>query len=67
MPKYRVTATSFIGDQLVQEGELVDYEGLPGFNLVPADAAAQAVVDSLTLQQRREGMRYVDPHQHQGA
>jgi hypothetical protein len=67
MPKYRVITMSFIDDKLIEEGAVIEFDGQPGFNLEPADEAAQAVVDSLTLQQRREGMRYVDPHQHQGA
>lgn len=47
MAKYRVLTKSFIGNSLVEEGAVVDYDGAPSNNLEPMDkpaevAAAQA-------------------------
>lgn len=33
MPKYRVLETSFIGERLVEPGEVIDYEGKAAHNL----------------------------------
>ena len=33
MPQYRVKETSFINNKLVQEGDVVEYDGRPGKNL----------------------------------
>lgn len=33
MPKYRVLATSYINNQLVAPGDVVEYSGRPGSNL----------------------------------
>lgn len=33
MPKYRVLAKSFINSAIVQEGEIVEYDGEPSENL----------------------------------
>ncbi|MFT9163810.1 MAG: hypothetical protein ABF504_01900 [Komagataeibacter saccharivorans] len=41
MPKYRVTAESFIGGRLVAPGTVIDFSGVPGSNLDPADPAAK--------------------------
>jgi hypothetical protein len=41
MPRYRVLEASFIGDRLWQPTEEIDYDGLPGSNLLPLDAAAR--------------------------
>lgn len=41
MPRYRVLATSYIGDRLCEPGQEVDYDGLPGSNLEPLDKAAE--------------------------
>lgn len=46
MPKYRVTKRSFIANVLVEEGAIVDFEGKPGDNLEPLDAAGQKAVKS---------------------
>lgn len=35
MAKYRVLTKSFIGNTLVEEGAVVDYDGEPGPNLEP--------------------------------
>lgn len=40
MAKYRVLAKSFIGNTLVEEGTVVDYDGEPGPNLEPMDKQA---------------------------
>lgn len=42
MAQYRVLAKSFINDTIVEEGEIVNYDGKPGANLelvVKAEAA----------------------------
>lgn len=41
MAKYRVLTTSFIDNKLVQEGEIVDYDGVPHDNMEPMDAPAE--------------------------
>lgn len=33
MPKYKVLAKSFINNSIVEEGEVVEYDGKPGTNL----------------------------------
>ena len=33
MPKYKVLTKSFINNTIVEEGEIVDYDGKPGTNL----------------------------------
>lgn len=43
-PKYRVTAPSWIGNTIRQEGAIVEYVGRPGSNLEPMNAAAAAMV-----------------------
>lgn len=35
MPKYRVKEKSLIGNELFEEGAIVDYDGLPAENLEP--------------------------------
>lgn len=44
MPKYRVLEKSFINDGLVEEGTIVDFDGVPGPNLEAIDAEAEAAV-----------------------
>ncbi|WP_155723597.1 hypothetical protein [Gluconobacter oxydans] len=46
MPRYRVTAESFVGGRLVQVGDVIEYDGVPGFNLEPADATAKRAKDA---------------------
>lgn len=41
MPQYRVTKPSQIGGSLVAVGTTVEYDGLPGSNLEPTDAAGE--------------------------
>ncbi len=43
-PRYRVNTLSWIGDDLVREGREVPYKGIPGSNLEPVNAAAEAMV-----------------------
>lgn len=33
MPRYKVLATSFINNTIVEEGEVIEYAGKPGTNL----------------------------------
>lgn len=42
MPRYRVLAKSFINNAIVNEGDIVDYDGIPGANLEPYAPAAKA-------------------------
>lgn len=44
MPKYLVLAQSFIGNTLVEGGTEIEYDGVPGANLEPLDAAAEKAV-----------------------
>lgn len=37
MPKFRVIETSFIGNKLVQPGDVVEYDGKYGSNLEPIE------------------------------
>lgn len=46
MPRYRVTAESFVNGRLVKVGDVIEYDGVPGFNLDPADAAAKKAKDT---------------------
>lgn len=41
MAKYRVLTKSFINHALVEEGEIIDYDGVPHENLEPMDPPAQ--------------------------
>lgn len=41
MPRYRVLELSYIGDRLQEAESELDYDGLPGSNLLPLDAAAR--------------------------
>lgn len=40
MAQYRVKEKSFIGNALRDEGDIVDYDGVPGANLEPMDKDA---------------------------
>lgn len=42
MPKYRVVEKSLIGNEIHEEGDIVEYDGLPGWNLEPQDDAGRA-------------------------
>lgn len=41
MAKYRVRQTSFLDNKLVQEDDIVDYDGVPHENLEPLDKPAE--------------------------
>lgn len=41
MAKYRVTKQSFINHALVNEGDVIEYDGIPGDNLEPMDTPAK--------------------------
>ena len=43
MPKYIVKRPSLIGNRLVNEGEEVEYDGLPADNLEPTDEDGRAL------------------------
>lgn len=45
MPKFRVLTKSFIGNSLLEEGAIVDFDGVPGPNLEPLDAPAQTAAE----------------------
>lgn len=47
MPKYKVLQKSFIGNRIVEEGEIVDYDGEPSENLEPVDKAAKKAAASV--------------------
>lgn len=46
MPEYRVLTKSYIGDKLVDAGEVVGYEGEVGSNLELIEADADVPVDT---------------------
>lgn len=41
MPRYRVLETSYIGDRIVNAGDEINFDGVPGKSLEPADDAAR--------------------------
>jgi hypothetical protein len=57
MAQYRVLQTSFINNALVQEGEVVEFDGEPGSNLEPlkkSKKGASAPVDGGSDEQPQE-------------
>lgn len=44
MAKYEAKYRSFIGGSVIEAGEQVEYDGIPGSNLIPLDDAAKAAV-----------------------
>lgn len=46
MPKYRVLEQSFINNVLVNLGDVIEFDGVPGSNLEPIDKAAKAAASS---------------------
>ena len=66
MAKYRVKEKSFIGHSIVEEGTIVEYDGVPGNNLEPLDVpAAQALVDAVgankeSLERQRQAAAGID-------
>ena len=49
MPRYRVLELSYIGDRLQEAESEFDYDGLPGSNLLPLDAAARKAAKNAAL------------------
>ena len=49
MAKYEVTQLSFIDNNLVQAGTVIDFDGEPGPNLKAVDKAAKKAVDEAAL------------------
>lgn len=45
MAKFRVLTQSFIDNRIVQEGEVIDYDGVPHDNLEPLDAPAEKAAE----------------------
>lgn len=46
MAKFRVLQRSFINNNLVEEGAIVEFDGVPGANLEPMDAPAVEAAES---------------------
>lgn len=46
MAQYKVLERSFIGNMLVDEGAIVEYDGEPGPNLEPVKAKAKGKADA---------------------
>jgi hypothetical protein len=40
-PKYRLNEAAYIDDKLYQEGDFINYDGIPGFHMDAADKAAE--------------------------
>jgi hypothetical protein len=45
MPKFRVLEKSFIDNSIAEEGKIVEYDGVPGKNLEPVDAAGEKLAE----------------------
>lgn len=45
MAKYRVLTKSFIGNTIVEEGTVIDFDGVPSDNLEPMDKAAESAAE----------------------
>lgn len=41
MPRYKILEKSYFNDRIYEEGEEVEFDHAPGFNLEPIDAAAK--------------------------
>lgn len=73
MAKYRVTATSFIGNTIVREDEVVEYDGTPGDNLEPIDPPAKskkksaATAEADSAERQAEAVAGRDPNAAEGA
>lgn len=44
MAQYRIKTKSFVNNGIREEGEIVEYEGIPGDNLEPMDKPAEKAV-----------------------
>jgi hypothetical protein len=60
MPKYRVNTKSFIGNSVVDEGAVVEYDGMPGLNLDPMDDAAKDAFAQANATRDRKGISVQD-------
>ena len=47
MPKYKVLEKSLIGNEIFEEGAIVEYDGLPGHNLEPLCDEGKAKAEEL--------------------
>jgi len=55
--RYRVRELSYIDNRLVDAGEEVTYDGLPGHNLEPLNDAAEAAAAKAEKQRRAPAVR----------
>lgn len=66
MPKYRVRTKSFINHTIVEEGAIVNYDGIPGPNLEPIDTGAKKAAtvapeaNAESLKRQQEAAKGVD-------
>ena len=66
MTKYRVKTKSFINHGLVEEGEIVEYDGVPGDNLEPLDEEGREAsqgfdADAESLARQQEAAKGANP------
>lgn len=54
IPKYRVTSRSFINNGLREEGDIVEFDGIPADNLEPIDAPAEKAAKKNTAAAKAE-------------
>jgi hypothetical protein len=40
-PRYKLTEAAYIDDKLYQEGDTINYDGIPGYHMEPLDKAAE--------------------------
>ena len=65
MAKYRVKTKSFVGNSVVEEGVIVEFDGIPGDNLEaidePAKEAEQAAegIDAVSLERQQAAAKGV--------
>lgn len=52
MPRYTVTAPTFVCNSLQPVGEVVEYDGWPGSSLEPADDVAKRIKDYFAAHRR---------------
>ena len=53
-PRYRLTESAYIDDQLLEPGAEISYEGIPGHHMDPLDDVAREM-------KRKHPSNYVDP------
>ncbi len=65
MAKYRVKTKSFVGNSVVEEGAVIEFDGIPGDNLEaidePAKEAEQAAegIDAVSLERQQAAAKGV--------